>query len=60
MICSSVNRFRFIYPSFVRADSKSFWRKFLGVGQTYSRQAKARDGPVYADVECESPALSAA
>jgi hypothetical protein len=34
MICSSVNRFRFICPSFVRADSKSFWRKFLGAGHT--------------------------
>ncbi|WP_316196181.1 hypothetical protein, partial [Bradyrhizobium sp. SZCCHNRI3052] len=26
-------RFRFICPSFVRPDSKSFWRKFLGAGQ---------------------------
>ncbi|WP_315717490.1 MULTISPECIES: hypothetical protein, partial [unclassified Bradyrhizobium] len=25
-------RFRFICPSFVRPDSKSFWRKFLGAG----------------------------
>ncbi|MGJ5051774.1 hypothetical protein ACQR09_32235, partial [Bradyrhizobium oligotrophicum] len=25
-------RFRFISPSFVKADSKSFWRKFLGAG----------------------------
>ncbi|MGJ4892998.1 hypothetical protein ACQR1Y_32765, partial [Bradyrhizobium sp. HKCCYLRH3099] len=26
--------FRFICPSFVRPDSKSFWRKFLGADQT--------------------------
>lgn len=29
---SSVNRFRFICPSFVRADSNSVWRNFLGAG----------------------------
>jgi hypothetical protein len=31
---SSVNRFRFIRPSFVWADSNSIWRNFLGAGQT--------------------------
>ncbi|MGY3238107.1 hypothetical protein ACVWZ4_001236 [Bradyrhizobium sp. USDA 4472] len=32
IICSSVNRARFICPSFFRADSSSFWRKYSVAG----------------------------
>jgi hypothetical protein len=36
MIYSSVNRFRFICPSFVRADSNFSWTNFLGAGQAWT------------------------
>jgi hypothetical protein len=33
MICSSVNRIRFISPSFHRPDSNPIWRKIRGSRQ---------------------------
>src|SRR4051812_8589758 len=43
MICSSVNLFRFIRPSFVRSDPNSFWRNFSGT--TRSKQHPEEVGP---------------